>query len=141
MTSLIINIDTPDVGAAELFYAAAFGFVPVRRLFGGAISEMAFSGQLFHILPKPDGSAALPRGPARGYGRHWTPLHLDIVVQNLDVALERATEAGAVLERPAQTGEWGKIAGISDPFGHGWCLIELSADGYDAAAADMHSRT
>jgi hypothetical protein len=29
---------------------------------------------------------------------------------------------------------WGRIATFADPCGHGFCLIEFSARGYDAVA-------
>ncbi len=85
-------------------------------------------------MPKAEGGAAFAGGPARSFARHWTPLHLDLLVSDLDVSIERATDAGAIIERAAQSHDWGRIAGIADPFGHGWCLIQLSAAGYDAVA-------
>lgn len=132
--ALLINIDTPDVDAAVRFYTAAFGLKLVRWLFGGQVAEMALGAQLFHILPKAEGGAAFAGGPGRSFARHWTPVHLDVLVDDLDAALARATEAGAVIERAPQAHAWGRIAGIADPFGHGWCLIELSPAGYDAVA-------
>ena len=33
-----------------------------------------------------------PPVPERGYARHWTPVHLDFVVSNIEVALLRAME-------------------------------------------------
>ncbi len=132
---LIINIDVPDVDRAEAFYDAALGLKPVRRLFAGKLAEMALEGQIFHILPKAEGSASYAAGPARSYVRHWTPLHLDLVVPDLDAALHRAIQAGADLERPVTAHLWGKIAGLADPFGHGWCLIELTDEGYSAVAS------
>lgn len=133
--ALLINIDVPDVDAAIDFYARAFGLALVRRLFGGAVAEMSLGGQLFHLLPKDEARPPFAGGPTRSYARHWTPLHLDLVVPNLDVALEHATEAGARVEREPQTHAWGRIAGLADPYGHGWCLIQLSKDGYDAVAS------
>ncbi len=49
-------------------------------------------------------------------------------------AVARATAAGAVLESPATVHSWGTIAMLADPFGHGFCLIEFSEQGYDAIA-------
>lgn len=132
---LIINIDVPDVAAAAAFYARAFGFERVRPLFAGKIMEMRCAGQLVHLLTKAEET---PPGPSpaskRSYQRHWTPIHLDLVVDDLDVALRRALGAGAVRERPVTEHAWGRIAGVADPWGHGFCLIELSASGYDAVA-------
>lgn len=133
MSQLIVNIDVPDLAAAERFYATGFGFTLERHLFGGRIAEMRFAGALFHILGKPDG-AAFANGPTRAYARHWTPLHLDLVVDDVDETLAKSISAGATLERSAASYDWGRIAGVADPFGHGWCLIALTAAGYDAAA-------
>ena len=51
--------------------------------------------------------ARRPVSPAtaqtRDYGRHWTPVHLDIVVDDVDAAVARAVAAGATLEKPAKT--------------------------------------
>lgn len=131
---LLINIDVPDVAAAARFYEAAFGFKQVRTLFGGKIAELEHEGQLIHLLTKPEGAAAFADGPPRAYARHWTPLHLDILVSELDAALDRAQSAGAHLERPPTDHAWGRIAGVADPFGNGFCLIQLSAEGYGAVA-------
>lgn len=70
----------------------------------------------------------------QGYQRHWTPVHLDFVVGNIEAAAQRAQAAGATLEGNAQTEEWGRVAIMSDPFGHGFCLLEFSGVESDAAA-------
>ncbi len=67
----------------------------------------------------------------RGYHRHWTPLHLDVVVEDLDTALARALAAGARAEGPIREAAWGRIVQLSDPFGHGWCLLQFLGRGYD----------
>lgn len=127
---VIINIDAPDVDRAERFYAEGLGLKPVRRLFGGKLAEMKLGAQLFHILPKAEGALAFAGGPERGYARHWTPVHLDFVVDDIEAALERALAAVATMERAISAHEWGRIAGLSDPFGHGLCLIEMTKLGY-----------
>ncbi|MDZ3824625.1 MAG: VOC family protein, partial [Pseudoxanthomonas sp.] len=70
----------------------------------------------------------------RDYSRHWTPVHLDIVVEDLDAALARALAAGARLERPVLEQRWGRLAPLADPFGHGFCLIQFLGRGYDEIA-------
>ena len=67
----------------------------------------------------------------RSYERHWTPVHLDVVVEDIDRALETALAAGAKVETPVRTAVWGKIAVLCDPFGNGFCLIEFLGRGYD----------
>lgn len=133
MPRLIVNIDVDDLDRGVAFYRDALGLHDVRRLFDGRIAELSDGSTLVHLLTKPAGSPAISGGPPpRDYTRHWTPVHLDFVVEDLDAAVERARAAGAVPEGGIRDGAWGRIASFADPFGHGICLIELSARGYDA---------
>ena len=94
------------------------------------------TGKVIYKAPKPAGTAASPATVAsRVYTRHWTPIHLDLVVDDLDAAVARAREAGAVLERPVQEERWGRMANLADPFGHGLCLLEFRGRGYDEVLA------
>jgi uncharacterized glyoxalase superfamily protein PhnB len=70
--------------------------------------------------------------PLRAYERHWTPVHLDVVVDDVHAAVRRAVGAGAKLEREVEVHAWGRIAILADPFGHGFCLLQLEGRGYDA---------
>ena len=129
---LLVNIDVDDLARATAFYTTA---LPLRvgRRFGDGGVELLGASSAMYLLAKPAGSEGAPGSP-RGYGRHWTPVHLDIVVPDLDAAVVRATEAGATLEQPATERSWGSIAMLADPFGHGFCLIQFSERGYDAIA-------
>ena len=51
-------------------------------------------------------------------------MHMDLHVDNLKSALARAIEAGAKQEQLFENPEHGSVAFCSDPFGHGFCLIE-----------------
>jgi predicted enzyme related to lactoylglutathione lyase len=68
----------------------------------------------------------------RHFDRHWTPVHLDVVVDDIDATVARALEAGATLDREIQERPYGRMANKADPFGHGFCLLQMSARGYDA---------
>jgi len=129
--SFIVNLDVPDITAAEAFYTQAFGLRSGRRLGPGALELLGGPTPLY-LLQNDAGSAATEDGDVRDYERHWTPVHLDWVVADIDAALARAVAAGAALERPVRERLWGKIAVLSDPFGHGFCLIQFSDAGYDA---------
>jgi predicted enzyme related to lactoylglutathione lyase len=61
-------------------------------------------------------------------------VHLDFDVVDIDAAVERAVAAGARLENEPQSFNWGRLAMLSDPFGHGFCLFQFTARGYDAVA-------
>lgn len=129
--SFIVNLDVPDITTAEAFYTQAFGLRSGRRLGPGALELLGGPTPLY-LLQNDAGSAATEDGDVRDYERHWTPVHLDWVVADIDAALARAVAAGAALERPIRERRWGKIAVLSDPFGHGFCLIQFSDAGYDA---------
>lgn len=129
--SFIVNLDVPDLAAAEDFYIRAFGLRIGRRLGPGAVELLGGPAPLY-LLQNEAGSAATEDGDVRDYERHWTPLHLDWVVDDIEAALVRAVAAGATLERSVRERRWGHIAVLADPFGHGFCLIQFSAEGYDA---------
>jgi predicted enzyme related to lactoylglutathione lyase len=132
---LLVNIDVDDLARATAFYTAAFGLTPGRRFGEGGIELLGGSSRLY-LLVKPAGSAAAKAVPQpRDYRRHWTPVHLDLVVADIEAALSRAVAAGAVAESGIADHAWGRIAQLADPFGHGFCLIQFSAQGYDAVAS------
>ncbi|MEO6365922.1 MAG: VOC family protein, partial [Luteimonas sp.] len=70
----------------------------------------------------------------RDYARHWSPLHCDVVVDDLDDAIARAVAAGAIQEGATRETRWGRIVQLADPFGHGWCVIQFLGRGYDEIA-------
>lgn len=61
-------------------------------------------------------------------------MHLDFVVDDVEIAIRRAVNAGAALEDEIQSFNWGRIATLSDPFGHGFCLLQFVGRGYDEVA-------
>jgi len=129
---LLVNIDVPDRAAAEKFYTEAFGLSPTRR-FGDTGVELSGWPIRLYLLEKAVGTVGAGTD-LRRYDRHWSPVHLDIVVEALEPALARALDAGAVLEGEVRTGAWGRIATLADPFGHGICLIQFLGRGYDEIA-------
>ena len=135
MPGLLVNIDVDDLEKAVAFYAAAFGLTPGRRL-GPGVAEMLGSAAPIYLLAKVAGSAAAPAGAGkRDYSRHWTPVHLDFVVEDIEAALSRALAAGATQDAPVKDAAWGRLAPLADPFGNGFCLVEFLNRGYDEIAA------
>jgi predicted enzyme related to lactoylglutathione lyase len=127
---LRICIDVPNLEAGISFYCSALGITVGRRLRDDWV-ELLGGPAPIDLLSAPAGSQPVPGldGP-RDYGRHWTPVHLDFVVADLDASLQRAFSAGAKLERPVQQRRWGRLANLADPFGHGLCLLEFQGRGY-----------
>jgi predicted enzyme related to lactoylglutathione lyase len=132
---LLVNIDVPDLVAAERFYAEAFGLTPTRR-FGDEGLELSGWPVRLYLLQKAAGTLGAG-GDRRRYSRHWSPVHLDVVVDDIDAALARAVAAGAVAETEIRTEPWGRIVVLADPFGHGLCLIQFLGRGYDEIAAPV----
>jgi lactoylglutathione lyase len=130
--NLLVNIDVPDIAKAEAFYRDAFGLEANRRL-GEDCVEMLSAGTPIYLLKKAAGTSGAGNS-IRDYARHWTPVHVDIVVDNLESALARALRAGAVQEGDIREAAWGRIVQIADPFGHGWCLLQFLGHGYDEIA-------
>jgi len=126
---LLVNIDVPDLGRAIAFYRDAFGLTVARR-FGADVAELNGWPVRLYLLQKPAGSPGAA-GALRHYDRHWTPVHLDVVVDDLDAALEQALAAGARIEGDIRTEAWGRIVVLGDPFGHGLCLIQFLGRGHD----------
>jgi predicted enzyme related to lactoylglutathione lyase len=130
--NVLINIDVPNLEAALAFYMSAFGLT-VRRRFGGQGAELSGWPASLFLLEKAVGTKGA--GDAlRTYERHWTPVHLDIVVDDIEAAVARAVAAGARVEHDVKVVVWGKIAELADPFGHGICLIQFLGRGYDEIA-------
>jgi lactoylglutathione lyase len=131
---LLANIDVDDVTVATDFYCRALNLTVGRR-FGNSGIELLGASSAIYLLEKRAGSSPCRApGSARMYSRHWTPVHLDFVVPDIDEACERARAAGATPEGAINTHAWGRIAVFSDPFGHGFCLIQFLNRGYDEIA-------
>lgn len=132
----LVNLDVDDLDAAIAFYVAAFG-LSVGRRFGPSGAELLGGPAPLYLLVKAAGTpACAASGQRRSYARHWTPVHLDFVVAEIDSAVQRAVAAGAKLEEAVSTHSWGKLALMADPFGHGFCFVQFVGRGYDEIATN-----
>jgi catechol 2,3-dioxygenase-like lactoylglutathione lyase family enzyme len=121
---LEITIDVDDLDRAVEFYCNGLGLRLVERSRDWA--RVQLDAQTLWIYR----FAAGPRGPiTRDYRRHWTPVHLDFVVGDLDGVLQRALTAGGRLDRdvkrdqPEPSGRC-HVANLCDPAGNGVDLIQ-----------------
>jgi predicted enzyme related to lactoylglutathione lyase len=129
MTTVRICIDVPDVGRAVGFYRDTFGLGSIQR---DGFVELVGAPVPIDILPREAGSrTAAAANAERKYERHWTPVHVDFVVEDVDEVIERAVRLGARLESGPMDQPFGRIAQLADPFGHGLCIIQMSKRGYD----------
>ena len=122
--NLEIAIDVDDLDRAVEFYCRGLGLKLVERKPGWARAEL--DGQTFWIYQFASG----PQGPiTRSYRRHWTPVHLDFIVNDLDEVLQQALAAGGRLDRPVRRNESEPVgrcdvANLSDPAGNGVDLVQ-----------------
>jgi predicted enzyme related to lactoylglutathione lyase len=129
VTKVRICIDVPDVVRAVDFYTRTFGWKSISR---EGFVEIVGAPVPIDILPRHAGSTTAPPANAtRTYERHWTPLHLDFVVDDVDTVVARAVNLGARLEAGPIDLPFARSAQLSDPFGHGLCILQMTARGYD----------
>lgn len=127
---LIVNIDVPELEPAVRFYTCAFDLSHSRSMDDDVV-ELSGASSTLYLLKNDTGSSPV-RGSATGrdYNRHWTPVHLDFVVDDLEVAARRAEQAGALRESECVEWNGSRCITFADPFGHGFCLIEFEAGTY-----------
>jgi len=134
MSRMLVNIDVDDLERGIRFYTDALG-LRVGRRFGVDAVEILGAEAPIYLLVKRTGSPPFASpSAARDYRRHWTPVHLDFAVDDIDAAVERADSAGATREGAISEHAWGRMALLSDPFGHGFCLLQFKGHGYDEVA-------
>jgi predicted enzyme related to lactoylglutathione lyase len=127
---IIINVDVPELALGIEFYTNAFE-LKLNRILDDDTAELVGASSIIYLLQKPARSRASNTSTQdRDYGRHWTPVHIDFVVEDLEVARARVLSAGANYE--SECDEWmgSKCITFSDPFGHGFCLIAFKNETY-----------
>jgi predicted enzyme related to lactoylglutathione lyase len=130
MARLLLNLDVDDIERAIEFYTAALGLTLGRR-FDEEFVELTGGEIPIYLLAKDAGSAPFDAAKTRrDYERHWTPLHLDFAVDDIDAALARVRKAGGSVESEISEHVYGRLALCADPFGHGFCLLEFRGRGY-----------
>jgi predicted enzyme related to lactoylglutathione lyase len=131
--NFLVNLDVDDLEKAVDFYSSVFA-LKIGRRFGTSGVEMLGSSAPIYLLVKAPGTSASYTSQSRSYERHWTPIHLDFVVDEIESAVQKAILAGAQLEQPVAIHKWGKLALMADPFGHGFCFVQFLGRGYDEIA-------
>jgi predicted enzyme related to lactoylglutathione lyase len=134
MPDLLVNIDVADLERAVRFYTEGLGLQVTRRV-GPDIAELGGASSPLYLIQCAAGSPAHVGADAgaaasREFQRHWTPVHLDFVVPDLDEGVRRAEQAGATVEGQVRDLSWGRYQVMADPFGNGFCLLEWKGRGY-----------
>ena len=123
-TTVSISIDVPSIAQGVAFYCGAFGFSKESEPVPGVAVLRGLNIEIC-LLEKPAGSKpSRNTSDLRKFERHWTPVHLDFHVDDLNASLKQVEALGAQREQVFDNPEHGSAAFCSDPFGHGFCLLE-----------------
>ncbi|HWO12902.1 MAG TPA: VOC family protein [Polyangiaceae bacterium] len=118
------SIDVPNLEQGLRFYREVFGFFEVARPFP-AMAILDANNVTVCMHEKAVGTRSSPVGAAtRHYDRHWTPVHLDVHVPDLDAVLEKVKSEGGAVEVEFRNQGPMPVGFCSDPFGNGFCVIE-----------------
>lgn len=126
MSEIWPYICVADARAAVQWYVTAMGAVvtvePIVMPDGRVgHAELTFGGARV-MLSDPHPEIAVD-APADGRGAAVT---LYLTTDDVDALTERATGAGATLDRAPEDGGHGRTAVLRDPFGHRWMLGQSS---------------
>ncbi|WP_126452473.1 VOC family protein [Sulfuriflexus mobilis] len=123
MTEISISIDVSDMEKAVLFYTKALGCTELRA--GEDTTKLKAENVRIYLLKKESGSNPLINGTSsRNYERHWTPVHLDFNVVEIEKIASLVKEYGGIIEG-SESGDWGAVEFCADPFGNGFCLCQI----------------
>ncbi|WP_425594696.1 VOC family protein [Qipengyuania proteolytica] len=123
ISAVNLSIDVPDLEAGILFYKLVFGFLETSRPL--PIMAVLDAGNLSICLhEKAQGShSSASSTDLRRYDRHWTPVHLDIHLEDFESCLKSIKRAGGAVESVYRTQAPRSVAFCSDPFGNGFCVL------------------
>ncbi len=115
-----VSIDVSDMGKALSFYTEALG-CEFKKKYSDEWQVISIASLDIHLQKKAAGTVAAA-DQKRDYARHWTPVHLDFIVEDIRPACEAIEKLGGIVE--GQTfSDPADIAHCADPFGNGFCVI------------------
>jgi len=124
MPQVSICIDVADIKQGTRFYTNALGCDIKHEK--EQSSELTAENVTIHLIEKEeDSNPLIKESSSRNYRRHWTPVHLDFAVTDIEKTLALIQELGGKVEGKEE-GEWGVAAFCADPFGNGFCVIKIN---------------
>ena len=118
-----VSIDVADLTRATEFYVQALS-CKIKTRYSDIWAVVTIGGLDIHLQEKHAGTIAAAE-QKRHYERHWTPVHLDFGVENVEIAMGLVKQHGGSTEG-YESGEAADIGHCADPFGNGFCLIRES---------------
>lgn len=124
MSKISVCIDVSEMKKAIKFYTQALGCQLIKE--ADEYTELSFDGLRVYLAARENDSNPLVKGEAvRSFERHWTPVHLDFHVSDIDRCISSIIELGGQKEG-GSSGNWGTAAFCADPFGNGFCVMEYT---------------
>src|SRR5262249_37695498 len=99
MLTVHAYIEVTDAAAGIAFYCAGLGLTRRRRLGRTWTALEGATLPIFLLANRPAVADLGSRKVQRSYERHWTPVHLDFIVSDLDATVARLTALGGSLDR------------------------------------------
>ena len=118
-----VSIDVSDMKKAIEFYTQAVGCT-LKKKYTDEWQVVSAGSLDIHIQQKDEGTVAAAEC-VRDYSRHWTPVHLDFIVDDIRPVCELVEKFGGKVEKQAFS-EVADIANCADPFGNGFDFIRES---------------
>lgn len=122
MIKISVSIDVSNLKKAETFYVEALGCKKVRDQGSNMVVLSVENSDIYLQEKEPGTKPLVSSSVARDYERHWTPVHLDFICDNVDEILSKILKFGG-LHEGGESGDWGSIVYCADPFGNGFCVI------------------
>ncbi len=125
MSKISVCIDVSEMEKAIQFYTKALGCKLVQKK--AQYTELLADGLTIYLGENEAGTNPLINGKAsRNYERHWTPVHLDVHVSDIDSCVSKVIELGGIKEGD-KSGDWGSVVFCADPFGNGFCVMQYNS--------------
>jgi len=121
--SVSVSVDVGDLERATNFYENALSCT-LKKRYSETWAVISIGDIDIHLLEKEEGSMGAA-AQKRDYGRHWTPVHLDFGVEDVETISNLVERHGGAVEGIEKT-DAADIAFCADPYGNGFCLIRES---------------
>ena len=121
MATVRVCIDVADLDQAVAFYCQALRCTEVGR--NPRTVRLTAGGSEIYLMLRPERSMPFDAAAeGRSFARHWTPVHLDFSVEDVEACTSEITRLGGTVEG-RESGHWGGLTRCADPFGNGFCLV------------------
>src|ERR1700730_12140851 len=124
-------IEVTELPNGIKFYCDGLGLTLKRRWTPPGVDLAGATLPIYLLANRPTLADLGSKQAIRSYERHWTPVHLDFIVEDLDQMVAHLMALGAALDRDIKIREYGRIANMADR--HYLQLVEADVPGINSA--------